>query len=122
MAGTLDVDRIGRPGELGRGVRGRDRGKAGGAPPLQEPGAGHDGTPPRRGGAVFGLRLGKCRHSKGRVEEGFAGPSGGGGTVKASHRAHRKLLSWPGLLGTRLSAGKDLEDHAVQLRIRRCGN
>ncbi|CAD7667270.1 unnamed protein product [Nyctereutes procyonoides] len=51
---------IGRPGELGRGVRGRRRGKAGGAPPLLEPGAGHDGTPPGRGGAVLGLRLGKA--------------------------------------------------------------
>lgn len=38
------------------------------------------------------------------------------------HRARRKLLSGPGLLGGRLAAGQDLEDPAVRLAVGRGGN
>lgn len=70
----------GARGELGRRVRGRGLGKAGGCPAaVGAPARGRLGRPREGGGAVRGgLRSGKRRPSEGRVE-GFAGLSGGRG-------------------------------------------
>lgn len=91
MVGILGVDRIGHRGELREefGVGAAERREA---PRRFRSAARGTMGRPREGAELFGLRLGKRSHSEGRVEQSFAGLSGGGETVKTLYRTHRKLL------------------------------
>lgn len=123
MAGTPDVDRIGRRGELGSqefGVGAAERREA--PRRFRSLARGTMGRPREGAEPCSGCGWESAVTPRGVLRRVSRALAGEGGTVKALHRAHRKLLSWPGLLGTRLSAGKDLEDHAVQLPVCRCGN